>query len=315
MTQQQYKSPISIESIMRKSQKCLIIGMGGGGDCISALHVRWALEHYYPHVEWMHGGVTTSPLSSFQHIEQIDTVSAWVNAKSHSRKERLIEAVLSRWLGEKVFLISVTGGVPAMVSSLNSLCKDNNIETMIFIDAGSDSLAFRRDRPYHSLEEDVITLATLAFGNFSRIIRHRVLGITAACSDGDMSLDEFSGQLLKVMQAGGFLGGTFFPLSRLTEYAMLINEVLKEYPTGTALVPLQVTNTPFYNPDKSFNPFINGFQLATFFLDPKIAATVSNDFARLIMKAKSLDEARKILAKHDKISSRNREKVNRQNKK
>ncbi len=277
--------------------------MGGGGDCISALHVRWALENCHSHVKWIHGGITDAPLTVFHDVELIDEVSAWVNGTSYSRDERLIEAVLSRWLGERTLLISLEKGVSAVVNSLNNFCKTNNIATIIFIDGGSDSLAYRRDTPFLSPITDTMALAAIAFGNFSKVVKYRVLGITVPCSDGDMTLDEFSEQLLKVIKAGGFLGGTFFPVSRLSEYALLIEEVLKEYPTGTALVPLQITNTPFKNPAKSFNPFTNGFQLTTFFLDAKIAATVGNDFARLVMNAKSFSEAKKIFSNHEKKRS------------
>ena len=96
-----------------------------------------------------------------------------------------------------------------------------------------------------------------------------------------MTLD----QILKIYKNGGYLGGTFFPIERLTEYAELVTNVLKNYPTATALAPLLVTLTPFeWGNHPTYTPLTNGFQLATFLLDAQISARFGNDFAEMVFE-------------------------------
>jgi hypothetical protein len=182
-----------------------------------------------------------------------------------------------------------------MIGSLNAFITAHHIDAVIFIDGGTDSLAFRGSSVV-SPTEDTMSLAAIGLGCYDPPLKYRIVGVSAVGSDGEMSLDEISRQLLKIYRAGGYIGGTFFPAERLYEYAALVSKVLQVYPTATALSPLQVTNIPFKtNPKYHYPALINGFQLATFLFDASIAVSVANDFCRLIFEQPSRKSAKAVL--------------------
>ena len=286
-----------IDGILSEIKRVLISGIGGGGDCLTALHVRWSLEKIAPHIEWIHGGVTEAPITQFENIGVIDDSSAWIMEESTSKPPfRLIESFIAKEIGERVFLLSVQNGVVGMIRSLTHLVRSYNIDMFLFIDGGSDALSFTEGSMISPVE-DTMALSAIGLGRFPKNLKYRILGLSAVGSDGEMSLEEFGKQLLKVTKAGGYRGGTFFPAERLYEYAAIVGNVLEKYPTGTALAPLYATNTPFDNPTGMYNPFINGIQLATFFVDAQIAAEYGNDFTHAVFEAKSRDEAFDIITR------------------
>ena len=289
----QNPTPIGIDQMLKTVKKVLISGIGGGGDVVTALHVRWTLEKIAPHTEWVHGGVTGSDVTHFEAIEQIDENSAWITEKSKSAPpHRLIEAVIARRIKEKIFVLSCYHGVGNMVKSLNAFIKSEKIEMVIYIDGGTDSLAFLGCSA-GSIVEDTMGLAALGLGEYDMQLKHRVAGVSVI--GVELPLHEISLQLLKISQAGGYVGGTFFPIERISDYAEIISEVLQYYPTATALAPLLVTKTSFDTHLYPYRPIINGFQLATFLFDASIAATVGNDFTSLIFKEPSRQSAKQAI--------------------
>jgi hypothetical protein len=273
-----------IDQMLNNVKKVLISGMGGGGDVLTALHVRWALEKIAPHVEWVQGGVAGAPLSQLDAIEKIDECSAWVSGKSKGDPpHRLIEAVIARHLRERVYLLSCHNGIDQMIAALRQLIEREGVEMFIFVDGGTDSLAFRGSS-VRSPTEDTMALATLGFGKFPKQLRYRVAGVSVVGSDAEMSLNEISQQLLKISKAGGYIGGVFFPVEKLGRYAEILSAILEEYPTATAQAPLLVTGVQFRGKGNGlYTQFSNGFQLATFLFDAKVAAEVGNDFTKPVL--------------------------------
>lgn len=291
-------SSIGIGPMLRRVKRVLISGIGGGGDILTALHVKWALKKVAPHIQWLHGGITGANINYFKEIIKIDANSAWITEDSHSPPpHRLIESVIASYLKENIFLLSCYNGVQSMVSSLNQLIELKKIEMTIFIDGGTDSLTFKGSRVLSPVE-DTMGLATVGLGEYSNILKYRVAGVSVVGSDGEMTLEEIGYQLLKIFENGGYLGGTFFPVERLSEYAKITADVLKKYPTATALAPLLLTKTPFeWGPYPPYSPIVNGFQLATFLFDARIAAEVGNDFTSLIFKSPSHQAAKQAISK------------------
>ena len=289
-------SQIGIDQMLNDVKRVLISGIGGGGDVLTALHVRWALEKIAPHIEWVHGGITGGDINYFKDIIKLDDSSAWIKEKSHSPPpHRLIEAIIASHLQEEVFLLSCHHGTQNMVQSLNKLIEFKQIEMAIFIDGGTDSLTFKGSAVVSPVE-DTMGLAAIGLGEFSDQLKYRIAGVSVVGSDGEMTLDEIGNQLLKIYKKGGYLGGTFFPVERLQEYAGLVTEILKAYPTATALAPLLVTLSPFeWGTHPPYTPFTNGFQLATFLFDAEIGATVGNDFTSMIFKQPSRKAAKEVI--------------------
>ena len=291
-----YESRLGIDQMLNGVTKVLISGMGGGGDVLTALHVRWALEKVAPHVHWIQAGVTGAPIAHFEGIELINACSGWVTERSRSSPpHRLIESVVAKQLQHKVFLLSCYYGVKRMIRSLNRLIEAEHIEMAIFIDGGTDSLAFK-GCTIASPVEDTMALAALGLGDFSAPLKYRVAGVSVVGSDYEMSLTEISNQLLKIAKAGGYLGGTFFPVERLSAYSEIVSAALQVYTTATAQAPLLVTDTPFKrNQDHPIEPATNGFQLATFLFDAKIAAEVGNDYTHLILDLRDREAVQEAL--------------------
>ncbi len=276
--------------------KVLISGMGGGGDVLTAFHVRWALEKVAPHVDWIQAGVTGAPIAHFEGIELINACSAWVNERSRSSPpHRLIESVVAKQLQSKVFLLSCYYGVKWMIRSLNRLIEAEHIEMAIFIYGGTDTLAFK-GCTIASPVEDTMALAALGLGDFIAQLKYRIAGVSVLGSDYEMSLTEISNQILKITKAGGYLGGTFFPVERLSAHSEILSAAMQIYTTATAQAPLLVTNAPFKrNQDHPIEPAINGFQLATFLFDAKVAAEVGNDYTHLILDLKDREAVQEAL--------------------
>ncbi|MHA1267233.1 MAG: DUF1152 domain-containing protein [Candidatus Helarchaeota archaeon] len=290
------ETPIGLDAILQSVQTVLISGIGGGGDVLTALHVRWALEKRAPHINWIHGGVTGSDLDHFENLIAIDENSAWVSSTSRGDPpHRLIEAVIAEYLDKQVFLLSCHDGVRAMVKSLNNFIQKYHIEALIYIDGGTDSLAFRNSS-VRSPTEDTMGLAAVGLGTYSTELKYRIIGASVVGSDGEMTLAQVSQQFLKIYTAGGYIGGVFFPAERLQDYASLVNRVLDRYPTNTALAPLFITKTAFKKEELFYIPsLLNGFQLATFLFDAKIAAEVGNDFTKIIFEKPSRNSAREAI--------------------
>ncbi|MHA1130207.1 MAG: DUF1152 domain-containing protein [Candidatus Helarchaeota archaeon] len=304
-TEMNQSPQIGIDHMLKNVRKVLISGIGGGGDVLTALHVRWALEKVAPHIEWVQGGVTGGPISHFTDIEKITEDSGWVSGKSKSKPpHRLIEATIARKLNEKIFLLSCYNGVGKMIAALNSLITMEGIEMFIFIDGGTDSLAFVGSS-VRSPTEDTMALAAIGLGEFSTTLQYRVAGVSVVGSDAEMTLEEISKQLLKISRAGGYIGGTFFPIERLTLYSEILSEVLQEYPTATALTPLLVTGIQFRGRQGSlYSEFSNGFQLATFLFDAKVVAEVANDFTHLILNLPTRTAVKQAILSYKGVSKK-----------
>lgn len=287
-----------IDQMLKNVQKVLIAGMGGGGDVLTALHVRWALEKIAPHINWIQGGITGGPVSHYDNIEEMDENSGWVTEKSHGRPpHRLIEAVVSKRIGEKIFLLSCDRGVKNMINSLNALIEAERIEMVIMLDGGTDSLVFLGS-DVTSPTEDTMSLAALGLGKYSKTLKYRVAGVSVVGSDAEMTLDDISRQLMKISMAGGYLGGVFFPVERLSEYAEILSDVLQNYPTATAQAPAIITSMQFQRNDRfPYEPIPNGFQLASFLFDAQIVAEVGNAFSHLAFQKESRKAVNQAISK------------------
>jgi hypothetical protein len=235
--------PPSLEDLIRSSSRALVIGVGGGGDVVGALAAARFLE--FCGLEFVLGGLSWEryvfdPVPGPRNLSEVENVRilhayAWMaNAESRTRTGvYFAESKMSAAQGKEVLLIDINGGVSGVVSGLEAAIEEFNIDLLLGLDVGGDSLAQGHEFGLRSPLADSIMLA--AFAELERRGRRTLWGVFGYGSDGELSVDEIEVALSKVAAAGGLLGAW----SLTGKTAAELEEVIKTVSTEASAIPVQ----------------------------------------------------------------------------
>lgn len=207
---------IDAELLLRRSERPLVIGMGGGGDVVGALATAEMCRRYdgaapiLGGLAWERRPVDPLPgPRSLEEIEGADELAPGIalatsQTRVRERHVRFAESRMAEFLGQPTVLITLQAGPAVIASSLAEAAQKLDRDLLVFIDVGGDVLA-RGDEPgLRSPLGDSLMLAVAA-----RLARsgHAVLGgIFGIGCDGELTPAEVLAALSELAGAGGLAG-------------------------------------------------------------------------------------------------------------
>jgi len=199
---------MKILKILEEVEKALLIGIGGGGDIVSTLAVGEFFKYF--DVECIYGGVVWERVSrdrkagptaveEIANCRVVNDCLAWINANSNVNGLKLIVAQVAEFLGCDVLGVDITKGELNLTKSLKEFVQSENIDLIVGVDAGGDSLARGKESNLHSPLADAIMLSSLVKFN-------SILAVVGFGSDGELSRFELEAYLSDIAERGGVLG-------------------------------------------------------------------------------------------------------------
>ena len=204
----------SLEDIIRASSRALVIGVGGGGDVVGALACARFLE--FCGLEFVLGGLSWElyvydPVPGPRKISEVENVRAlheyaWMaNAATRTKSGvYFAESKMAAARDTEVLLVDINGGAQGVVAGLEAAMTEFNIDLLVGLDVGGDSLAQGHEAGLRSPLADSVMLA--AFAEMEKRGRRTLWGVFGYGSDGELTVDEIELALSRIAAAGGLLG-------------------------------------------------------------------------------------------------------------
>ncbi len=183
---------MKIIDLLKSVDKVLILGIGGGGDVVSTIYVKKLAERF--DVDCVLGGVVWERIrrdrkpgpTSIEEIEGVvryNDCLGWLSGGEKVNGVELICSKVARFLNEKVLAVDITKGDEPLKESIKEFVEDENVDLIIAVDAGGDSLARGVEKNLTSPLADAIALASLK--SFET-----VLAVVGFGSDGELAREE-----------------------------------------------------------------------------------------------------------------------------
>ncbi len=208
----------SLDEVALKSRSALIIG-AGATDFVNGIPLvnylrRLGVENIYLGnlaCQWWKkkNYETFGPeFYSIKHMKNVEILSdtvAFVSEKTWI-KTRVFEGVppeakISKLFGIRCLVISARQGVMGIVSGLREVIKKLNLDILIDIDSGSDSLYDGKTGAVQTPLHDSLLLSAIVQTNIPSF-----LALSNYAMDGELSVEELDSIVSKIMKLGGFLG-------------------------------------------------------------------------------------------------------------
>ena len=288
----------SLEDLLRASTHGLIVGVGGGGDVVGALATARFLEFVGPRftlsgVSWER--VVHDPVPGPRKLSEVRNVAvlhpfAWMANRDSQTDTGVFfaESLMAAAIGHDVLLIDINSGVKGVVDGLETAIEKLDIDLLVGIDVGGDSLAQGTEPGLRSPLADSIMLA--AFTELEKRGRRTLWGVFGYGSDGELTVDEIETALSKIAASGGLLGAW----GLTPKIADELEEVVKTVPTEASAIPLQCFRgasgtKKIRDGDRSLK--LTPLTALTFFMAPmKLYETLSRP-AQAVRQSSSLEEA------------------------
>jgi hypothetical protein len=220
------------EQVLRRAQRPLVLGMGGGGDIVGALATA---EHarIYDGAQPILGGVTwerrpIDPLPGPRAAAEIagaDQIAPAVllagpQTKVRDRDVYFAESRMAQVLGERTVLVDVNDGPQIVADGLAIAADKLDRDLIVFVDVGGDLLAQGDEPGLRSPLCDALMLAAAA--RLSAAGRPVLVAIFGIGCDAELTPDEVLARLSDVAAAGGLGGarGLTEPVAQRLEQAM-----------------------------------------------------------------------------------------------
>jgi hypothetical protein len=291
---------LDAETILRRSSRPLVIGMGGGGDVVGALATAEFARLYdgarpvLGGVSWERRPIDPAPgPRSAEEIEDAEQLAPGIllagpDTRVRDRGVRFAESHMAAFIGQTTVLIDISVGAAAIADGLTLAADRLECDLLVFIDVGGDVLAQGDEPGLRSPMSDAIMLA--AAGRLHAAGRLVLVGIFGIGCDAELTPQEVLARLGWVAGAGGLLGarGLTEPVAERLEGAM-------------RLVPTEASAQAVRAFRGAFGPAtIRGgtrtFELSaiaaiTVYLDVEATIEAAGRLARAVDAATSLEQA------------------------
>ena len=288
----------SLEELLRAATHALVVGVGGGGDVVGALATARFLEFVGPRftlggVSWER--IVYDPVPGPRKLSEVRNVAvlhpfAWLANRDSQTDTGVFfaESLMAAAIGQDVLLIDINGGVNGVVDGLETAIEKLDIDLLVGIDVGGDSLAQGSEPGLRSPLADSIMLA--AFTELEKRGGRTLWGVFGYGSDGELTVDEIETALSKIAVSGGLLGAW----GLTPKIAEELEEVVKTVPTEASAIPLQcfrgASGTKKIR-DGNRSLKLTPLTALTFFMAPtKLYETLSRP-AQAVRQSSSLEEA------------------------
>jgi hypothetical protein len=204
--------PIPVVMTLQKSKNILIMGMGGGFDVYSGVPIYLTLEKMgmdnlhiasFTHADW-----TSIP----RHVEVIPMAPGCVGVTGNITQpsENLPEAYLSGWFKDvkhkdvPVWTFKRDQSVKEYSDSLNVLVKHLDINTILLVDGGVDSIMVGDEEGSGTMMEDTLSLAAVKNAN----VQNKLLTCVGFGTEIEENLSHYLAleNMARITKQGGFYG-------------------------------------------------------------------------------------------------------------
>jgi hypothetical protein len=204
---------IDADSLLSRSRRPLVLGIGGGGDVVGALATAEACRAHGAQpvlggVTWERRPIDPTPGPRAEaEIEGARRLARGVlaaNGATHVRESGVLfaESRMAELLGEETVLVDATLGPAAIADGIAAAAAELDADLIVFLDVGGDALAHGDEPGLASPLCDALMLAAAA-----RLESPPVLGaIFGVGCDGELTVAEVLDRLAEVAAAGGFAG-------------------------------------------------------------------------------------------------------------
>jgi hypothetical protein len=291
----------SLEKLIRKSKRAILIGIGGGGDIVGTIPTARLLGMF--NIECILGGLpwersVYDPIPGPRIVDEIRNLrplngTVWFASKDTVTMTgvRFAETQIAEIYGIETLLVDITKGREGVVEGLRKAMKALEADLLVGIDVGGDSLAFGDEKGLASPLADSIMLASLA--ELEKEF-NTILGVFGYGSDGELSAQELERSLSIVAKGGGLLGAWGITPEILGELEMVISKV----GTEASRIPVEcakgaVGETTIRGGTRKV--ILSPMSTLTFYFSPRVVYEKISKPARVVSCSKSLDEANEAL--------------------
>jgi hypothetical protein len=292
------------EAILRRSERPLVLGMGGGGDVVGALATA-ELCRLYDGADPVVGGVSwerrpIDPEAGPRRVEEIEggeqlaprVLLAGPNTRVRERGVRFAESRMAEFLGQPTVLVDITSGAKTVADGLAEAARRLRCDLIVFIDVGGDVLAQGAEPGLSSPLCDAVMLAA---AERLRIAGEPVLaGIFGIGCDAELTPAEVLARIADVAAAGGLCGarGLTEPVAERLEGA------IRHVPTeasAQAVRAFRGVSGPVPIRDGRRTVELSSTATVTFYLDVERSVQAAGRLARAVDGAHDLEEASRAL--------------------
>jgi hypothetical protein len=291
----------SLESILKKSKRAIIIGIGGGGDIVGTIPTARLLDMFG--IDCILGGLpwersVFDPVPGPRTFSEIKNLRPLNNTVWFANKNtvtatgvRFAETEMAEIYEKEMLLVDITKGVVGVVKGLNKAMSELNADLLIGIDVGGDSIGFGDEKGLASPLADAIMTASLSelSGKYDTL-----LGLFGYGSDGELTPDELERSFSLISREGGFLGAWGITTEILREMEIVISKI----PTEASRIPVECAKGERgekYIRRETRKVYLSTASTVTFYLSPVVVVEKVSKPARLVLGSKSLDEANEAL--------------------
>ena len=292
---------MSIEELALDSRRALVIGIGGGGDVIGCIPTARFLRRLG--VEVLLGGLTwerkvVDPLPGPRRVEELEGVvevcerACLATPETRTRHGTpLTESVVSACTGAEVLLLDVGGGVEGTKEALRCAMRKLEVDLVIGIDVGGDSLAMGDEKGVQSPLADSIMLLSIA-----ELGAPAALGVIGYGSDGELTPDELNRNIAWLMGRGAFLGA----VGAVPEDVEVMERIAERTATEASRLVVEAAKGKYGHcriRKGSRRVFLTPMSVVTLYFLPEAVAEMSR-IARIVRGTRSLEEADRLLRRH-----------------
>ena len=303
----------TIEEEARDARVAIVMGHGGGSDCLVATLVgdwlqRLGVEKvvvggvgcqwWPPKGEQKHAGLKTvlGPLfydpASLTDATELDEYAYLVGPDAQFGESAPHEATAARNFGGQSFVISLLGGGAGVAAGMRAVVDHFGADLLVSVDVGSDTLSTGEEiRPTQTSLADHLTLAGLIQQSVTSFFALAGYGL-----DAEMELDELDHNLSTAIRGGalrGVIGASYAALHRVRELHAQAHD-----PIGSLVIKAGLGEFGLARVIKS-NPFgevahIGPAAVPIWVFDPKLVTETVARHAAELAPTTSLAEAEKV---------------------
>lgn len=291
----------SFEELLSKSRKALLIGIGGGGDVVGTLPTAGLLELFgieciLAGLPWERSVIDPVPgprtYDQLVNAEKIND-GIWICTKDTKTNTgvRFAESGISGVLGKDTLLVDITPGAAKISEYIIDAAGKLNVDLVIGIDVGGDSLATGSEKGILSPLADSTMIA--AFYKLRKDI-NSFLGIFGLGSDGELTIDEMEHSLKLLAQDGGIIGSWGLTKNSIK----LMNEVVEVVPTEASRTPVRYAEGKFQKTtirSGTVKVDLNFSSTSTVYVDTAVHYEKVSALSRAVAESPDLMESKKIL--------------------
>jgi hypothetical protein len=291
----------SLENLVRKSKKAILLGIGGGGDIVGTIPTAGLLRLFA--IECILGGLpwersVFDPIPGPRTFNEIKNLRLLNNTVWFANKDtvtstqvRFAETEIAEIYGKEVLLVDITRGVEGVTDGLRKAMKELEADLLIGIDVGGDSIAFGNEKGLASPLAD--SIMTAALSELSQDF-NTLLGIFGYGSDGELTPEELENSFGVIAGQGGLLGAWGITPEILRELEMVVSKVTTE----ASRIPVACARgergqTAIRRGTRKAH--LSTVSTLTFYVSPRVVFEKVSKPARLVFGSKSLDEANEAL--------------------